>query len=175
MKNILFTIFILCPTLLWADAWDNLTLEQAKQVQEFLKTDPYILDYCDCCSHDGEYATNVYLMKVLSTEIVQCDWNYEFYSLKAKVKTIAQLPYKKDGPNMKSAVLIQRDSSVMITMNYTWVYNKKAKKAGPIYTVIPYDAYGKQDLTKGYCKAFTKFPKPRRIKDKEYKKWYRKK
>ncbi|MDN3666636.1 hypothetical protein ACFFU1_09665 [Algibacter miyuki] len=174
MKNALLTFLLLCPIFLWADAWDNLTLQQAEQVCEFLNTDPYILDYCDCCDYEGEYATKVYLMKVKSTKIITCDWNPEYYSVIADMHVLAEIPYIKEGPDINSAFRYKSKEELLITMNYTWIYNKHEVKAAPIYTIIPYDIYGENNANSGYCKAFINFPSPKSIKNRKYKKWYNK-
>ncbi|MEL0651212.1 hypothetical protein V6246_07230 [Algibacter sp. TI.3.09] len=175
MKNTIITLLLLCPIFLWADAWDNLTLQQAEQVCEFLNTDPYILDYCDCCDYEGEYATKIYLMKVKSTEIISCDWNSEYYSVRADVDVLAEIPYIKEGPDINYAHRYKSKEELVITMNYTWAYNEQKKKVAPIYTIIPYNIYGETNPNSGSCKAFTNFPNPKQIKNRKYKKWYNKK
>ena len=175
MKNTLITFLLLFPIVLWADPWDNLTLQQAEQVCEFLNSDPYLLDYCDCCDYEGEYATEIHLMKVKSTEIITCEWNPEYYSVRANVAILAEIPYIEVGPDTNSAYKYKLKEERVITMNYTWAYNKQKEKAAPIYTVIPYDFYGETNPDSGYCKAFTSFPNPKQIKNRKYKKWYNKK
>lgn len=176
MKNIIIACMFLCPTLLWADSWDNMTYEQAEQTVKLLETDPYILDYCDCCSHDGEYAVDVYLMKVLSTEIVPCEWNSEYFSIKAQVEVLAEIPYKEKGLVLDSSqAFYEWEKEILITMNYTWIYNKEVEKAAPIYTVVPYDVYGNQKSNSGYCKDLTAFPKPEGIENEAYEDWYNEK
>ncbi|WP_405295915.1 hypothetical protein [Algibacter sp. Ld11] len=174
MKNTLIIFSLIIPRLLCADAWDNLTLQQAEQVCKFLNTDPYILDYCDCCNYEGEYATKIYLMKVKSTQIITCEWNSEYYSVRADVDILAEIPYTKEGPDINYAHRYKSKEELVITMNYTWAYNEQKKKAAPIYTIIPYDIYGETNPNSGYCKAFTNFPSPKYIKNRKYKKWYNK-
>jgi hypothetical protein len=174
MKNIVLAFLFLCPTFLWADSWDNLTFEQAEQVTEYLANDPYIFDYCDCCDHEGQFATEIHLFKVISTEVVTCDWNTEYFSVKAQVEVLAKIPYKESGPDITDPHLIPYESieEFTITMNYTWGLNKETGKAAPIYTIIPYDIYGNQSNESGYCKDFTTFPSPEVMDNEAYKKWY---
>ena len=172
MKKILIVLLFLCPTFLWADPWNNLTFQQAEKVCEFLNSNPYILDYCDCCDYEGEFATKVYLMKVKSTEIIDCDWDSEYFSIKAQVEILAEIPYIKEGPDINSPHLYKLEKDLIITMNYTWAYNKQEGKAAPLFTIIPYDIYGEQKLNSGYCRDFTTFPNPEYIKNQEYEKWY---
>jgi len=172
MKKSIFVLLILFPTLLWADYWDNLTLVQAEEVIEFLNSNPYILDYCDCCDYEGEYATKIYLMKVESTEIITCDWDSRYFSVKAQVEVLAEIPYNKEGPDIYSPQLFSFEKKITITMNYTWAYNTKQSKAAPLYTIIPYDIYGEQKSDSGYCREFIAFPSPMHVINEAYGKWY---
>ncbi|GAA3649454.1 hypothetical protein [Flavivirga jejuensis] len=175
MKKNLIILLFMFPIFSWADHWDNLTLQQANQVQDLLNSNPYILDYCDCCSYEGVYATKIYLMKVKSTDIVICDWNSEYFNVRAQVEILAEIPYNQNGPDIASPRLNKSESDLIITMNYTWAYNELEGKAAPIYTIIPYDTYGKIKLDSGSCREFTTFPKPKYIKERAYKRWYRNK
>ena len=83
---ILFTVLLSWNS--YADAWDNLTKEEAENVIEYLKVNPYISDYCDCCDHEGEYATTIEFLKVIDARIVTCEWDNEFYTV-AVVRKIA--------------------------------------------------------------------------------------
>lgn len=175
MKKLIiaFLLLVACPTFLWADAWDNLTFEQAEEVQNYINANPYILDYCDCCDYEGEYATKVYLMKVISSEIVACEWDPSYYNVKTKVEVVAEIPYKSNGPDMASPVIRKSEEDLTLTMNYTWGYNPTTRKAAPLYCMIPYDVYGEQDLDSGSCREFTAFPNPEHIRDTAYSTWYK--
>ena len=48
---VLFLFFLFQSSISRADAWDNLTMEEAKSVVAKLEKDPFIFDYCDCCDH----------------------------------------------------------------------------------------------------------------------------
>lgn len=97
MRKILFGLFIFQSIYCSADAWDNLSYEEAELVVAYLEEHPYILDYCDCCSHDGKYAAEVFLLKVTKASIVNCNWSEGEYSVEVEYKTIAQIPYLEDG------------------------------------------------------------------------------
>lgn len=176
MKKILLVLLLLYPNILLADPWDNLTLQQAKQVEAFLNSNPYVLDYCDCCDFEGKYATKIELIKVKSTKIVTWDWGPEYLSVEAKVEVLAEIPYTKGGPDINSPILdlSERELPTTITMNYTWAYNKEKGRAAPLYTFIPYDVEAGLELDSGYCRQFTTFPPPKAIKNKEYEKWFNK-
>lgn len=174
MKFSLMTLILfILPTLVWADPWDNLTLEEAQEVQEYLSANPFILDYCDCCDHEGEYAAAVYLMRVTETEIVTCDWNDEYYSIKASVEVLARVPYNDNGLDLAAPKMANFQESLIITMNYTWGYSAMHQKSTPLYAIIPYDGKNPDHITEGSCRPFTAFPVGKAINDSDYKKWYR--
>lgn len=169
---ILFTVLLSWNS--YADAWDNLTKEEAENVIEYLKVNPYIFDYCDCCDHEGEYATTIEFLKVIDARIVTCEWDNEFYTVKATVEVIAHVPYTENGPDIKRIErLREKDSEVTIYMNYTWGLDLKTKKAAPFFDLVTYH----YEHNRGACKEPFEFPHPRALKktwnDKEYKKWYR--
>ena len=147
------------------DSWDNLTLKQAEEVSAFLISEPYILDYCDCCDYEGDYATEIHLMKVTSTEIITCDWNPEHYSIRVTVDVLAKIPYLKDGPDISSPLPLKSQKQQIISMNYNWAYNKEEKKLAPLFTIIPYDIYGELNLNSGTCRKLIDFPSPKHIKN----------
>ncbi|MCD4795056.1 MAG: hypothetical protein K8R54_17625 [Bacteroidales bacterium] len=178
MKKVLIILLLIFPLYARADYWDHLTREEAEEVQAFLSNCPFILDYCDCCDFEGEYATKAYLMKVTSTEIVTCHWDDAYYSVKAKVDIIAELPYSENGLNITKPLKNSNKDDLIITMNYTWSYSEKKAKAVPLFFIVSYDYYGANDEDSGLCRNFTDFPNPFKtndvITDKEYRKWYKK-
>ncbi len=176
MRHVL--LIVLCCTFslpaVFADPWDNLTKKQAEETVEYLKKYPFILDYCDCCDHSGEYATEVFLMRVISTEIIPSDWSDGDFSVRATVQKIAQIPYLENGPDLSKATAANSLEEYIILMNYTFGFHPETKKAVALFDVIDYDKYGEAD----YCKAPTPFPNPAKLKkyfkDKAYCSWYKK-
>ena len=175
MKRTLIIILLIFPLYAWADPWDQLTYKEAKDVQAFLNNCPFILDYCDCCKFEGEYAAKVYLMKVISTEIVPCRWDSTYYSVKAKVDIIAELPYSENGLNIEKPLKNSNKDDLIISVNYTWSYSEEIAMAVPLFCIVLYDHLNDQA---GSCRDFTNFPNPFKtndvIIDKEYRKWYKK-
>lgn len=172
MKKIILPFLLLYSSLLHADPWEDLTLEQALEVSDFLGENPYILDYCDCCDHDGEYATKVFLLEVTFVEIIPCSWDSDYYSVEASVSYLAELPYQAQGPDISAPLLVQSEDALIVSLNYTWGYNAAFDQAGPLYTIMPSDRHEERPLDTGYCKGLTAFPDPSLIKDSKYKKWY---
>lgn len=178
MKTILtltlFFVSILQSFISRADAWDNLTMEEAKQVVSKLEKDPYIFDYCDCCDHSGEYASKAHLLKVTGTEIVVCDWNQEFYTVKITYSVIAELKYTSKGLKTKKLRPYTDDEiGNTVYMNYTWVLNDVSGKAEPLFNSVPYSSYADHRES---CKARFAFPTPATVAkvsgDGEYAVWY---
>ena len=155
-----------------------MTIQQAKQVSEFLTSNPYILDYCDCCSFGENSDEKIKFMKVKSTKIIACNWDSRFFNVKVKVESLASFSYVNGGPDMNSPHLQESaeniEEELTITMNYTWAFNKEGRKLAPFYTIVPYDVYGELelDLNSGSCAEFTTFPNPESMKNEEYTKWY---
>lgn len=187
MKNLIILLtLVLTPFLSKADAWDNLTLEEANKVVAYLEENPFIYDYCDCCGTDE--SSSATLLQVKSTEIVTCSWDENFYSVKVEVKPIVNV--FGNGENLHldnlSAYTVPKDGGAedpyvdgyTIYMNYTWAFNKDLKKVTPILSFVEYNYYGETPSDKGTCKAFTEFPDPikhnKAFKNRKYKKWYKK-
>lgn len=149
-----------------ADAWDDLTMAQAKKVKAYLKKNPWILDYCDCCD-----PADTYLLRVVSSEIVPCDWEPSKFSVKVKALRIAKLEVNDAGVNEHNAMPLSETVDYTIYMNYTFAYDKTGKWAVPLFKKVAYD----RDHV---CKGATKFPKPTNTAGKqlsnEYTKWYSK-
>lgn len=176
MKLILLISIALSSFFSFADAWDNLTLDEANAVVAELKANPYIFDYCDCCSNDGDYATTIQFLKVIDTEIITCSWDQAFYSVKATSLLLAHVFYSATGPDMKQLSKgASSEYSEFIFMNYTWTFHLETKLAQPYYNTVDYDYYGNDNKP---CKSFFTYPTPDQLKtvskDRGYKKWYRK-
>ena len=169
MKNV-FLLFVatLFITNAKADPWDNLTQVQAEEVVEHLKTNPFILDYCDCC--DG---SETYLLKVLKTEIVTCNWDSEYKSVQVTAIKIGQLERGETGPVSAYRVKgMEEETTYTIYMNYTFVYSECGNWAVPFFKEVEYDNYGAH-----VCTGATRFPNPednQEITDKEYIQWFEK-
>jgi hypothetical protein len=148
-----------------ADPWDDLTESQAKAVVAFLKKNPFVLDYCDCCDN-----TEVMLIKIVDPEVVPCDWNPEKFSVRALSWTIGKLEVNDGIPSAYRAVGDLVPTNYIVSMNYTFVYSKSKKWAVPLFKEVAYD----RDHV---CKGATKFPNPKEnpeITDADYIAWYAK-
>ena len=168
MKN-LFLLFFAIFTCMAAkaDPWEDVTEKQAASIVKFLKKNPFILDYCDCCD-EGD----VYLLKVVSTKIVPCSHDETKKTVIANVLRIAKLETGKDGTPTayRAKTCAEPEQEFIISMNYTFVFSKRDKWAVPFFKEIPYE----QDHV---CKGATRYPNPaenENIKDAEYKKWFAK-
>ncbi len=167
MKKVVF--LFLATTILFAnnakaDDWDDMTQSQAKKVMGYLKKNPFVLDYCDCCS-----GTDVFLLKIISTESVICSWNTEKFSVKAKALKIGQLE-RFDFPSAYRTKSMNEEIDYIISMNYTFVYSKVGKWAVPLFKMVAYE----KDRNH-VCAGATRFPDPadgNDIKDASYKIWF---
>jgi hypothetical protein len=173
MKHYLFAFALLISPLSFADAWDNLTMEEAKAVVAELKISPYIFDYCDCCDHSGEYAASVHLLKVTGFNIIPSSWSEGQYAVQISYEVIAKLNYTAKGLNTKKLKNYSGDEiGELIYMNYTWVLNRDSKKAAPFFNSVDYSTYGDG----APCKKEFAYPTPKAVAkvsdDIEYAAWY---
>lgn len=164
-----FFFFLLITTSAKADYWDNLNLAQAKKVTAYIKKHPFIFDYCDCCSAE------VYLMKVLSSEIVPCAWDTTQYSVITKVDRLALMEHSGTGLHNFLVYPVDENERFVdftISMNYTFVYYAPLRWAIPFFKIIPHST------PEHVCKGATVFPDPTmsgvQIKDADYTAWYEK-
>jgi len=169
MKILCALLFSLSINYALADTWDNMSLKQAKQVAKYIKKNPFILDNCDCCG--GGLST---LLKVVSTEIVPCAWKPEHYSVRVKTHKVAIVKRTDEGVLQNSEpAQFEGEYSYTISMNYTFVFDRKLDLGVPLFKVIPYDLY-----TEVLCYPKTMYPNPiaenSKVIDKGYHKWYRK-
>lgn len=167
MKKIILLIFsLLLIFQAKADPWDNLTYKQAVQVSDYLKENPFILDYCDCCD-----AGDVVLLKVIETEIVPCEWDAGSKSVKVTAKKIGKLKRNGSYPSAYRIENMNEETEYIITMNYTFVYSECGKWAVPFFKVVDYD-------NEHVCCGATRFPDPKDnpgIVDQDYIAWFEEK
>lgn len=176
MKHILFLLATLALSFsAQADAWDNLTKEEAERVVEKLEAQPYIFDYCDCCDAKGEYAAKTYFIKVTKTEIVPCSWDAQYFSVKMTYTILAEVKYTSKGINTKK--LKAHANSVgqdIFTMNYHWGLNTAVNKADAFFNLVDYSLYGSDRKS---CKTPFSYPTPQALgkitNDPEYGTWYK--
>ncbi len=150
---------------LLADPWEDINEQQAKQVKKYLAKNPIILDYCDCCS-DSE----IYLLRVLKSDIIPCDYNSKKKSVKVKAIRIGQLDSKVRA-SAYNVIGMNDTVEYTISINYTFVYTEDGRWAVPFSDIIPYR------LKNEGCEGATSFPDPlhnKEIKDTFYINWYQK-
>lgn len=146
-----------------ADAWDNLSYEQAEDVIGYLENNPFFLDYCDCCD-DGD----VILMKYLDAEIIPCEWDSEYKSVLVYAVKIGKLERNGSYPSAYRVETMNEETEYIITMNYTFVYSECGNWAVPFFKEV---AYSNEHV----CCGATRFPSPSDnpgIKDSEYIAWF---
>ncbi|MFT4600967.1 MAG: hypothetical protein ACI857_001144 [Arenicella sp.] len=149
-----------------ADVWDNLTIEQAHKVQSFLKKHPYIIDYCDCCGG----AEPTYLLKVTSTEIVECTLDKKQFSVLVKGKRITKFSVTDIGIDDYHTDFVDSEVEYTIYMNYTFGFDSHMKWAVPLHKLLDYPNDGP------ICFGATNYPDHKldgvKITDADYIKWY---
>lgn len=176
MKSLLFTLALLCTLIARADAWDNLSFDEATKVVAYLEKNPFIFQYCDCCDFEGEYATRIFLVKVTSADIVPCEWDGNFFSVHYQYDPVAEVSYTEAGADISQLMPFTKASDGdLVYMNYTWGYNINSTQAEPLFTSVTYSTYGENPDA---CRTPFAYPTPAQIstvyKSKSYKKWYKK-
>ena len=149
-----------------ADPWEDVTQEQAEQIVEHLEEHPFILDYCDCCG-----SSDVYLMKVVGTEIVECSYDSEKKSVIATVVKIGKLEVSDGIPSAYRTESVDdaEVESLIVTMNYTFVYSACGQWAVPFFKEVA-------DERNHVCAGATRFPSPfdneETLEDVQYLEWF---
>ena len=171
---ILFT-FVVSSFISKADQWDDLSYEEAENVIEYLRYNPYIFEYCDCCVDEEDDIFNIDLVLVSNVQIVACEWKPEKYSVTYDFEVLAMIQYDDDGRIKKVEIPYESaESTHTIYMNYTWGLNSESKLAQPLFDIITYDNYGNDHLP---CKKAFPFPTPGELEEvgkfKAYKQWYK--
>lgn len=170
MKTFFFTAFIclFSFSFLQADPWDDLSLEEAQQLKAYIDNNPYIFDYCDCCS--GQKETE--LLYVLSSEITECSWNDKKYSVTVNAQKIALFPITNEQPQIKQAKAISGNTDYTLFMNYTFGFNPTSKQASPLCDMVDYKR------PSNMCRTPIDFPHKKIAKKaklgKSYIKWWKK-
>jgi hypothetical protein len=181
MKYLTLLALLFFSTLSFADAWDNLTEDEAAEMVNYLNANPYIFEYCDCCQTDAEDDRySMELVEVSNLRVVTCSWDKDYYSVEYNRQPIATLLYKEDGSGMQVTPPptpdSEEDSPPVIYMNYTWGLNPDSNLAEPLFETIYYHyvaEYGGRS-----CKEAFPYPKPSDLSKvgefKGYKQWYKK-
>lgn len=166
MRTFLAAILFVLPLVSKADAWDNLTHEQALHVKKFVERHPFIFDFCDCCGS----GTEAYLIKVESAEIVPCSWDKKQYSVLTKGRRIAKMQWASVGLDDYHTDFINEAVEYTIFMNYTFAYDKHMAWAVPLFKLLDYHIDGP------ICIGATNYPNPAdegvQISDQDYIDWY---
>lgn len=166
MRSIFVILLLSAATISKADAWDNLTHSQAKSVAHFLKKNPFIIDWCDCCGNEDP----AYLIRVDSTAIVPCSWDKKQYSVVSYGERICRFHYANVGLDDYHTVEKKEQVEYTIYMNYTFAFDQHMKWAVPFYKLLDYHLDGP------VCFGATNYPNPQdsgvKISDKDYLRWY---
>jgi hypothetical protein len=166
MKNLVLTFVLAFFTFIGfvsADPWEAMTESEAKELMAFLKKNPYVFEYCDCCDEVAREYDNRkvfgHLIKIEKMEIVPCAWDQSRFSV-----NIVQFKILVSG-NVEGGkfVVAQPDEEDIdnyrkpwpVTLNYSWTI--KSGKASRLYKNINY----KGEEVK--CAGISEFPNPDRV------------
>lgn len=176
---LLFVAFFVGNGYLFADPWDCMSQTEAKELMAYLKKNPFVFDYCDCCDdgsreHDN-YKLMGHLIKIEKMEIVSCSWDDTQFSVNIISSKVISSGYV-DGGKFIVAIASDEDSKMYsdswpVTLNYTWAYNK-----GKPVRLFKMTSYKGEDFN---CGGLKQFPEPKNVPagklQKAYTKYYSKK
>ncbi|MCB9222992.1 MAG: hypothetical protein R2780_11120 [Crocinitomicaceae bacterium] len=166
MKTFITIVLVALSVISRADAWDNLTHEQAVHVKKFVEKNPFVIDFCDCCGA----GVDVYLIKIESADIVKCSWDKKQFSVLTKGRRIAKMIWANVGLDDYRTEFINEEVEYTIFMNYTFAFDHHMKWAVPLYKLINYNLNGP------ICIGATNYPNPSdegvKITDQDYIDWY---
>jgi hypothetical protein len=148
---------------IYADPWECMTETEAKELMAFLKKNPYVFDYCDCCDKVAREYDNKkvlgHLIKIEKMEIVTCSWDESRFSVNI-VKSTLLVSGKVEGGKFIVAEPSEEEIEIYkkpwpITINYSWTI--KSGKTSRLYKNINYE----EDVIK--CTGLLEFPKPDKV------------
>ncbi|MBR9919722.1 MAG: hypothetical protein GYB31_02720 [Bacteroidetes bacterium] len=155
--------FFFASFCLSADPLEDLTYEEAQQLISHLQLDPYIIDYCDCCSDGPDY-----IIRVSDLSIEAAEYGARPYRVRAKGTYIYELQRSENG------YFSIKDSKKggfedIIWTNYSFAFDPEDKMAHPIGQVL-----GIRES--GNCNPDAHFPAPDQLRlqqsDPGYHQWY---
>jgi hypothetical protein len=146
-----------------ADPWEAMTETEAKELMAFLKKNPYVFDYCDCCDKVAREYDNRkvfgHLIKIEKMEIVPCSWDESRFSVNIVKSTILASGNIEGGKFVSSKPGEENIETYKkpwpIALNYSWTI--KSGKASRLYKNINYE----EDEVK--CSGLLEFPKPDKV------------
>jgi hypothetical protein len=166
MKNLLlfltFSLFVQI-NFIKADPWDCMSKEEAEELMDYLRDDPYVFDYCDCCADISDPNSEIpmgHLIKIEKMEIVQCSWDETQFSVKVVKSTVMISGSVKNGEFIEWPIYPEDEQRYaepwMVTLNYTFTL-EKGKKPVRLYKLINYKA------DEVNCSGIKEFPDPSKI------------
>lgn len=111
-----FLLLMLAANAAFADPWDCMTKDEAKALVAYLKKNPYVMDYCDCCNQDGTTAQLLYIQKAV---VKPCEYDAERFSVEVTALVLSENTVNKEGSIMTSQANAQMPSSqLLLSLNY---------------------------------------------------------
>ncbi len=177
-KSFLIIIVLFFGTVLSADNWTEMTLEQAQKAVEHIEENPYIFDYCDCCK--GEKVNLIYV-EAIYYEVEEFSNVYEVQAIGRIIHTFNFIVW--DDSDDEFAIL---DSFLppegesdffdeVISANYTFVFSDVTGEEISSISLFKITGY---DYSPSNCVAFMQYLFPNSDDnqvDEGYKNWYYKK
>jgi hypothetical protein len=175
MKNFLLLLIFLIFTqinIVKADPWDCMSKDQALSLVAYLKENPFVFDYCDCCDDlvgENEDKPMGHLIKIEKMEIVPCSYDDTQFSVSITKSTLIVSGYVFYGVFNPAEETSQEDKEKYtnpwnISLNFCFAMISEATQR--LYQVINYDAENVE------CGGLKEFPLPKMLGNHPLKKAY---
>lgn len=175
MKQLILILSLLFSfSLVFSDPIEDMTREEAEKLTKYLKENPYIVDYCDCCDNNpGGDRYSATLILVNSTEIIPCSYAPERFSVKIDGIVVCSGYIDRAGKfeNVEFQGYVYDNEfggQTLATLNYHFAYSKnKVVRLGqaisvPVdaaYDCNPLKTFPSANSAGSYVKQYKKFLK----------------
>ncbi|NJK83289.1 MAG: hypothetical protein HC912_05205 [Saprospiraceae bacterium] len=166
-RVLLACFLLLFPVAMWADPDDCMTQSEAEQLAAKIKTQGYIMDFCDCCDEVAqEYGGDRYvgqLVLVASVSVEACSYDETRFSVRVEGTSLGGFILQDNA--LASFQNEQMFYSEVVARDYHFYLDKSGPKRLGFLTDANYD--------RG-CGGLLAFPARNIVRDSKYTSWLNK-
>jgi len=155
-----------------ADSWDCMSRDEANSLVAYLKDNPFVFDYCDCCDDitgENDDKPMGQLIKIEKMEIVACSYDATQFSVRITKSTVVSSLYVFYGianpAESRPDDLEKYDKPWNISLNYCFAM------IGETSTMRLYQMIG-TEAEAVECSGLSEFPIPKNLFEHPLKKVY---
>jgi hypothetical protein len=161
------SLLLLFPLSVWADPDDCMSRSEAEQLAAKIKTQGYIMDFCDCCDEGAqEYGGDRYVGKLVlvrSVSIEVCDYDESRFSVRVDGMMLGGFIVENKG--LSPFYIDNMPYNEIVARDYHFYLDKSGPKQLGFLTNANY---------KRGCGGLPAFPAANVINDKKYTAWLKK-